>query len=770
MRKLGIITVSDLLYFAPQRYIDYSFDTNYLTDTQTPLSSQNKDEANIDNILSNTKGTENTIDHKTSSKSEVSFNKKISLLGYINKIEIRKSWKSKIPMAQAILESINTEFKNKKIKLFWFNQPYMGKIYKDGDRVLISGEIEAKDNLFVMSNPYIEKLKSFPETQTNLFNQNSKIVEEKILPIYKETNGITSRFIFECVKKILPEILKLAEIESQSDIYESLISKSVESRPDNSQSLTSKSFESLPTYILKELSLPSLFKTFLYLHMPRSAKDYKAAQKRLLFEEIFYIQLNIQRERLISSRQNAYIINNQKKIIAEFYKKENITPTNAQERAVKDILIDLESGRPMQRLLEGDVGSGKTLVAAIASLVTINSKRDNKQIGTPLQVAYLAPTEILAKQQFESFIKYFEHTNISVAYLSSKEAFKFPSKIYHDQYTKIAKTQLIKWIESGEISVLIGTHAITKKSITFKDLALTIIDEQHRFGVETRKDLAHKKGDKRNEIPHLLSMSATPIPRTLALSIFGDLDLSIIDELPKGRKPIVTKLKRSSEEKEVFENIKNKIDQGRQVFVICTKIEDGEDNRKSVESEVKRLKSIFKKYIVCGLHSKTPKNERDQIMSDFKNKKIHILIATSIIEVGVNIPNASIMIIQDADRFGLSQLHQMRGRVGRGEYDSECILFSNTVAEDTIKRLKTFEKVNDGFVLAEEDLNTRGPGGIISGKQSGLSDIAMEAIKNLKLVELARKYAKEITDKDPNLSIHTELVDKLKKISDIHLE
>lgn len=702
-KRLNIFTVSDLLYFAPSRYIDYTF-----------IPEQSISEEHND--------------------------KKLSLFGYISKINVRKSWTSKIPMTEAELECISQN--NKKIKLFWFNQAYIGKIYKNGDKVLISGKIEEKNNQTHLSNPYIEKLDRFPETQKNLFNQNQSITEEKILPIYKETQGITSRYIFECIKKILPDIS--ANINNINDL------------------------ETLPGYIIKELNLPDIQKTFLYLHAPRNENYYKTAQKRILFEEIFYLQLNIIKERQNNNKENAYNISINKKELEDFYKREKINPTRAQLKVIEEILKDFKRNTPMQRLLEGDVGSGKTLVAAAATLATINNNKD--KIGTPLQTAYLAPTEILARQQFESFIKYFKHTNISIGYLSGKEAFKFPSKIDNNKYTKISKPQLVKWIKDGQISVLVGTHAITKKSVVFKDLAFIIIDEQHRFGVNVRRDLAHKKGDTKTEIPHLLSMTATPIPRTLAISIFGDLDLSIIDELPKGRIPIITKLKRYTEEKEVFKQIKQQISEGRQVFVVCTKISDSEDNRKSVENETKRLKGIFVEHKIEGIHSKTNKDERDKIMEKFKENKINILVSTSIIEVGVNIPNASIIIIQDADRFGLSQLHQMRGRVGRSSHASECILFTGSENEDTLKRLKTFEKTLDGFTLAEEDLKTRGPGGILSGKQSGLSDIAMEAIKNIKLVDIAKKYAKDVIEKGDILEKNKNIIEKLESLKDIHLE
>jgi ATP-dependent DNA helicase RecG len=337
---------------------------------------------------------------------------------------------------------------------------------------------------------------------------------------------------------------------------------------------------------------------------------------------------------------------------------------------------------------------------------------------------------------------------------------------------------MIKWVAEGKISVLVGTHAVTKNRVEFKDLALIIIDEQHRFGVSTRSDLAHKKGDSRPEVPHLLSMTATPIPRTLALSIFGDLDLSIIDELPKGRKPIKTKLVNNEARKSVYEELYKKLEQGEQAFVVCTKINTGEDDesgRKSVTVQVEKLKEVFenknkKTFVVAGIHSKMKNEEKENIMSDFQNNKIQILVATSLVEVGVNIPNANTMIIEDAQHFGLSQLHQLRGRIGRGDKESTCYIFSDSKNDKSFERLKNFANTLDGFKLAEIDFETRGAGSLISKNQSGMSDIAMEALKNIKLVEISKKYARDIVKNDPKLNNFYILKKKIDALEDIHLE
>ena len=311
---------------------------------------------------------------------------------------------------------------------------------------------------------------------------------------------------------------------------------------------------------------------------------------------------------------------------------------------------------------------------------------------------------------------------------------------------------------------------MTKKSVDFKDLALIIIDEQHRFGVKTRADIAHKRNENRKEIPHLLSMSATPIPRSLALTIFGDLDISIIDELPAGRKNIITQLCRQTDYDDIYNKIREELKNNHQVYIICNKINDDEDGKKSVESELKKIKKIFPEYAISSIHGKTEKSTRDRVMMDFKNNIINILISTTVIEVGVNVPNATIILIENAEKFGLAQLHQMRGRVGRSEYQSYCYIFSENYNDVTVNRLNNFVNSNNGFDLAEKDLKERGPGALISYRQSGLTDIAMEGIQNIKLVEHCKRLAKDIIDKDIELNNYPLLQEKINLLSQMHLE
>jgi ATP-dependent DNA helicase RecG len=725
LHKLGLKTFEDILRYPPIRYMSYS---------------------------------------DTISVSNIKIGELVTLHGTLIKVEVRKSWQSKIPMTEAVFSDGISQ-----IKLFWFNQAYIGKMYPEGSTVSISGKVEEKNNKPYISNPNIVKISKIPDPIDSIFSDNNaKQKDNPLIPIYAETKGVTSNFIYETIRKII----------SEADF-----------KKENFKDRDNDAYDTLPKYIKDELSLPTLRDAVLYTHFPTNEKLTESSRKRFLFEEMLTIQVKIETERAKSAASPAYIID-KNTLGEELFTLHNITPTNAQKKVLTNICEDIKSGRPMQRLVEGDVGSGKTLVAAASIYETIKNKRDNKKVGTPLQAVYLAPTEILALQQYETLINMLAHTGIEIGYLSGKTAYKFPSKSDPESYIKVSRPQMIKWVQEGKISVLVGTHAVTKNRVEFKDLALIIIDEQHRFGVSTRSDLAHKKGDSRPEVPHLLSMTATPIPRTLALSIFGDLDLSIIDELPKGRKPIKTKLVNNEARKSVYEELYKKLELGEQAFIVCTKISTGEDDesgRKSVTTQVEKLKDIFgnenkksgatdnknntrKTFVVAGIHSKMKNEEKENIMSDFQQNKIQILVATSLVEVGVNIPNANTMIIEDAQHFGLSQLHQLRGRIGRGDKESTCYIFSDSKNDKSFERMKNFANTLDGFKLAEIDFETRGAGSLISKNQSGMSDIAMEALKNIKLVEISKKYAKDIIKNDPTLQNFDTLRKRINSLDDIHLE
>jgi len=467
------------------------------------------------------------------------------------------------------------------------------------------------------------------------------------------------------------------------------------------------------------------------------------------------------------------------KHLAAFTSRFPFALTAAQDSAIQTILTDFSGNRAMSRLLEGDVGSGKTAVAATTAYAVVTS-RPPEGLGKKieygnLQTAYMAPTEILAKQHFESFIEYFQHLPISVGLITGSGCMKFPSKADPAKPTKISKVQLLKWVKNGEVPILIGTHALIYKSVEFKHLAYVIIDEQHRFGTNQRKQLAKKDA----RMPHLLSMTATPIPRTLALTIYGDLDITLLDQMPAGRKPVKTTIVGPGQSKEMYDHVESELADGRQAYVICPRIEEPDPtkenalNMKSVIAEAKRLKSdVFPTWNIAALHGKMTPAEKDKIMKQFSEHQIDVLVATSVVEVGVNVPNATNIIIEGAERFGLAQLHQLRGRVVRGTYQPYCFAVTESKSDKTRDRLKALATAKNGFELAEHDLQFRGSGELYGGKQSGLSDLGMEAIRNLKLVEAARTEAKHLVDTHSDLSRAFPLiVEKVARLGEVlHME
>ncbi len=664
------------------------------------------------------------------------------IFGRISNLKVGKTFKSRVPISTAQIEDTTG-----KIKLMWFSQPYIAKMFEEGSIVRVEGQVSERkigsDNQsseLSLLNPKIEKVNKIPDgTSESLFGETD---DHNLFPTYKETKGISSNWIYHCLQKIF-----------RSGILENLK-------------------DPIPSYILKKYSLPTLSTALVWIHAPRTEKDADIARKRFAFEEIFFVQLDRQKERQLTMREKTFVIKKTKKEMDEFIGTFPFPITKAQKQSVDTILKDFESGHPMSRLLEGDVGSGKTAVAASACFSVVTTPPPNREYGA-LQVAYMAPTEILAEQHFESFIEYFKKYKIEVGLVTGSGAKKFPSKTPGETWTKISKPQLLKWVESGQIPILIGTHSLIQKTVKFKNLAFIIIDEQHRFGVKQRKELRRKQ----DIAPHLLSMTATPIPRTLALTIFGDLDLSLLDELPPGRKPVETKIILPQNRQDVYESMREEIKSGRQAYVICPRIDEPDKekelavNARSVTEETKRLQEkVFKEFKVMSITGKMSPKEKEDAMRKFKNKEAHILVATSVVEVGVNVPNATMIVIENAERFGLAQLHQLRGRVLRSSHRPYCFIFTESKSAKTIQRLKSFMKAKNGFELAEADLKQRGAGDLGGQKQWGVSDIAMEALRNIKMVEAAREEAKNIIEKDIELDSFPLLKARLNKANTIHME
>ncbi|HVU80229.1 MAG TPA: ATP-dependent DNA helicase RecG [Candidatus Paceibacterota bacterium] len=655
----------------------------------------------------------------------------VSLIGTLEKLEAKKSWKSRIPVAEGYLRDSTG-----RIKLRWFNQPYIAKMYADGALVKATGKVSGSAGKEYLANPQLERVSA---TDAGLFKQMADVQLEAsaeqptLFAMYPETRGVTSLWFRHAIEKVLGA----GALDAMED--------------------------PIPADMLRRYNLPTLRTALVWIHAPQTLKDAEAARKRFAFEEVFLIQLERGQERARQAREQSFTIASTKDAIREFTSAFPFEATRAQESAIDSILKDMGSGRPMSRLLEGDVGSGKTAVAATAAYATVRTRPQGQNYGT-LQVAYMAPTEILAKQHFESFIKYFERFPINIGLITGSGCYKFPSKVRRDEATSISRSQLLKWVANGEIPVLIGTHALIQKSVAFKHLALVVIDEQHRFGTNQRRALAKKEV----RLPHLLSMTATPIPRTLALTIYGDLDLTLLDQMPPGRKPIITQIVKPEDRGEAYQLMRRELKEGRQAYVICPRIDEPDPDKafaiqaKSVKEEAKRLKlKVFPEYSIEILHSKMKPKEKDDIMARFAAHEIDILVATSVVEVGVNVPNATLIMIEGAERFGLSQLHQLRGRVVRSNHQAYCFVCPETRGEKTMERLKALTKAKNGFELAEMDLMQRGPGELSGRSQWGISDIGMEALKNLKLVEAARNEALELIQQDESLAKHPLLSEAL---------
>lgn len=665
-----------------------------------------------------------------------------TIFGRVKKSETKKSFRSKVPMAEVVVEDDTAS-----IKLVFFSQAYIAKLYPEGSLVRVEGEVKKGKAGLSMVNPHIESVAKIPEgIGDSLFGDEG--APHSLYPIYRESKGITSNWIYHTLQRVFV-----------SDYFHNLE-------------------EYMPEELLEKLHLPTLKTALVWIHTPVKRADAEAARKRFSFEEIFLIQLKKQKERELVSREKPFVVSVAEKTIQEFTSRFKFELTDGQKQAISEILTNFASGHPMSRLLHGDVGSGKTAVAATTAYAIVKTRpqtiKDGEKVTQnfgALQVAYMAPTEILAKQHFESFIKFFSHLPINIGLLTGSGCMKFPSKVSPTEATEISRNQLLKWVENGEIPILIGTHALIQKSVSWKHLAFVVIDEQHRFGTKQREKLVRKNRES-FIMPHLLSMTATPIPRTLALTIYGDLDLSLMKDLPAGRKEVRTEIVKSTERKRVYEEIRARLKAGRQAYVICPRIAEDEDSKLvSAESEAKRLrKEIFPEYKIDILHSKMTTKKKDEVMERFERGETDILVSTSVVEVGVNVPNATSILIEGADRFGLSQLHQLRGRVLRSSHEAYCYLATDSDSEKSIKRLTAIEKTRNGFELAEQDLALRGAGVLYGEKQWGLTDLGMEALTNLKLVTTARSEAEKLIKNDLELLSYPKLQRKVEEMPELHFE
>ena len=566
----------------------------------------------------------------------------------------------------------------------WFNQGYLRDKFQPGRMYRFFGKISNKNGRLEMNSPVYDEIDQSKNTG-------------KIIPIYPLT--------YELKQTTLRRIIENGLLEVKGQLP-----------------------ETLPEYILKENNLWDINNTIERIHFPVEFSDFNKARERLVFEELLTTQLA-----LLKLKNNYEHETDGIQFSKDVYMSDviNILPfklTKAQLRVLEEIDKDMESNKPMNRLLQGDVGSGKTVVAMISAY---------KAVKSGYQATIMAPTAILASQHLESLQGILEELGIRVELLISS-------------VTKKKKTEILEKLQNGEIDILIGTHAILEENVVFKNLGLVVTDEQHRFGVKQRGTIASK-----GQNPDVIAMSATPIPRTLALILYGDLDISIIDELPPNRKKIETYAVRKNMEERVNNFIRKQITEGRQAYIVCPLVEENEDMeglQSVIELAERYQKETFSEYKVAYLHGKMKPKEKDEIMERFKNGKIQILIATTVIEVGVNVPNASIMVVENAERFGLAQLHQLRGRVGRGEYQSYCILKYEGNSETIRQRMKVMCDTNDGFIISEKDLELRGSGDFFGTEQHGLPEFKIANLfEDIAVLKKVQKLALKIMEDDPLL-------------------
>ena len=658
-------------------------------------------------------------------------NETVTVYGELSELDKKLSWRTKRYVIEGTLSDATGS-----IGLRWFNQPYAAKMFEHAKYVKVTGKPTGTGKLYI-ANPTIEAMLNLP----NILGEES--LSNELFPVYPESRGISSRWVYHAIHKIL-----------EHGVHEHIA-------------------DVIPTEILNKYKLPTLASALVWVHTPQNTRDARSARKRFSFEEVFLIQVAHQKNRIDSQELKAPHVTASEDALTSYLEALPYKPTKAQTKSITDVMKDFTKSYPMSRLLEGDVGSGKTTVAAATMYAIARGAIESKKYAKP-QVAYMVPTEILAKQQFAGLIEAFEHSPISIGLITGSGCQKFPSKVNPKEATKISRAQLSKWVASGEIPIVVGTHALIQKSVEFQNLAYVVIDEQHRFGTQQRKKLAQKDGS----APHLLSMTATPIPRTLALTMYGDLDLSILDERPKGRKTIQTKVVPPSKRDEVYTAVRSELMNGRQMYVICPRIEEPDPDKalalrvKSVRAEAKRLQAgPLKDYKVEILHGKMAPKEKDEVMASYEKGDIDVLVATSVVEVGVNVPNATMIIIEGAERFGLSQLHQLRGRVQRSSYQPYCYLFTDSKTQTSITRLRALEKASDGFALAESDLQLRGAGQLAGAQQWGVSDMGMEALQNIKMVEAARNEAADLVAKDAALSTHPGIAQRIAHyLNNLHME
>lgn len=627
----------------------------------------------------------------------------VTILASVRSFHSRQAFRRRLSIQEGLLFDDTGS-----IRTTWFNQPYLEKTIEKNKPYRFSGKIEMKRGHLQLSNPSFESADA-DKTHTG-----------GLIPHYPLTEGITQKILRYWIRYAL---------------------KNTGNIPDT-----------LPDTLRQKMDLADLTSAIQNIHFPKTPTQLKKAQRRIAFDELLILQLRGQLIKRAQEKTQAYSVPFDPNTTRQVVEKIPFSLTPDQKRATFEILKDLEKPYQTHRLLEGDVGSGKTVCALIAAHSVAKHK---------LQSAFLAPTTILAEQHHETAASLLKTLGISVSLITSKKC-----SLNGELSTK---TEALKAVRLGKVDIVIGTHAILQNNVSFKKLGLTIIDEQQRFGVKQRSSLLKARG---SLAPHLLSMTATPIPRTLALTLYGELDISLIKTLPKGRKPIKTFVVPRKKRRDALAFIEKELKKGRQAYVIFPLIEESKKlQAKAATQEHKNLQKVFSDWNVGLLHGRLKKGKKEAIMQDFQEHKLDVLVSTSVVEVGVDVPNATIMMIENAERFGLAQLHQFRGRVGRSHHQSFCLLFSEAKGSAN-ERLKALEKTQDGFELAEKDLEIRGPGEVYGETQSGfLQSLRVADLSNHKLLVTAQEVAQYILREDPSLNQYRELSKSLDRFSaSVHLE
>ncbi|MDD4607390.1 MAG: ATP-dependent DNA helicase RecG [Patescibacteria group bacterium] len=674
-KKLGVNKVSDLIFYYPFRYDDFS---------------------QIKKI------------------NQLQIGETATIKGQIELIHNKRSPVKHMYITEALIKD-----ETGTLKAVWFNQPFLAKNLSIGSEVYLSGRLDEDWQGIQLINPSYEKI----------YTQSKQIHTAGLVPIYPTTSKLTQKQIRFLIKLTFPQIKKISDW--------------------------------LPESIKNQHNLIDLNLALEQIHFPSDKSSLIKARQRLKFNELFLLQL----ENLFNKKklhcQPAYKIKFDQSAVQKFVAQLPFKLTPAQKKSAWEIIQDLEKNYPMNRLLEGDVGSGKTVVAVMAILNVILNQH---------QVALMAPTEILAQQHFKTISQLLNLYNFKIALLThTQHQVNFKSEI--------TRNQIIKKIKADQVDLVIGTHTLIsntlKSKIEFAKLALVIIDEQHRFGVEQRAKLI-QSDLKQKVMPHFLSMTATPIPRSLALTLYDDLDLSIINQMPAGRKEVITRIVMPKDRMKAYQFLRSQIANGRQIFVICPLIDPSDKlGVKSATSEYQKLnQEIFPDIAVGLLHGKLKPADKERVVQQFLENKIKILVSTTVVEVGVDIPNASLMMIEDAERFGLAQLYQLRGRVGRADFQSYCFIFTESDNTKVRQRLKALVEAKNGFELAEKDLEFRGPGEIYGTQQSGyLNSLKIARLSDVQIIQQTKQVAQDLLKDDPNLNYHPELKSKIENLEKvIHLE